>query len=234
MQITSLKFYRNKKKKKIIRIAKVMSPELLDDNIIKRPLKDEDFSKAYNLLVNNMEGSKLNEIRPSNNEFGLRASYSGQWEIHVWLHPHDWGMRDNIGEGLVLYAPDGVWYWNTKEILGRSASGDHPLKYKGNTPTGEYKGWRNGIRPNKRSYGTGEVISTIPVSGQIVDSGRSGIAIHGGSPSSNTSASWYPLRPTYGCVRVSNANQHVLADKIKELENNGAQKYGKIIMREIY
>ncbi|MNF04031.1 hypothetical protein D3C80_2034570 [compost metagenome] len=40
--------------------------------------------------------------------------------------------------------------------------------------------------------------------------------IHGGDPAS-TGAVSYPLRPTYGCVRVSNANQKALIQTIADL-----------------
>lgn len=42
--------------------------------------------------------------------------------------------------------------------------------------------------------------------------GRSEIMIHGGSPATHLSLSWYPLRPTYGCIRLSNADQKALID----------------------
>ena len=66
------------------------------------------------------------------------------------------------------------------------------------------------------------------VSGVIVESGRSGIWIHGGDPSTDPSATWYPLRPTYGCVRISNSDQNSLQNKINNLISNYHYNTGKI------
>lgn len=60
------------------------------------------------------------------------------------------------------------------------------------------------------------------------ENGRSEIMIHGGAPAPNSSAIWYPLRPTYGCVRLSNSDQKEL---IQVLEQN--ESYGKIKISEI-
>jgi hypothetical protein len=43
---------------------------------------------------------------------------------------------------------------------------------------------------------------------------RSGIQIHGGDPETNSSLSWYPLKPTWGCIRISNDDQETLTDLI--------------------
>lgn len=75
------------------------------------------------------------------------------------------------------------------------------------------------------SYGPYKVIMLTPVSGDIKDfTNRSGIWIHGGDPCSYPSASWYPLRPTYGCIRVSNADQLSLQTHIETLIANSNHK----------
>lgn len=53
------------------------------------------------------------------------------------------------------------------------------------------------------------------VSGNFLNAeknGRSEIMIHEGSPATDLSLSWYPLRPNYGCIRLSNADQKALID----------------------
>ncbi|MOA70291.1 hypothetical protein D3C78_1990670 [compost metagenome] len=45
--------------------------------------------------------------------------------------------------------------------------------------------------------------------------------IHGGDAATDSSTSWYPLRPTYGCIRISNANQNTLISKIATAGGSG-------------
>ena len=103
--------------------------------------------------------------------------------------------------------------------LGKSAYGYDMYTTNGHTPTGTYTGYLYGPVSPESSYGPYKVIAMTGVSGVIVESGRSGIWIHGGSPASTGSAT-YPLRPTYGCVRITNANQNTLANKISSLTNS--------------
>jgi hypothetical protein len=88
----------------------------------------------------------------------------------------------------------------------------------GNTPTGIYTGYLYGPVDNTGSYGPYQVIYTDAVSGIVFTSGRSGIWIHGGTASSTT-ATTAPLRPTNGCVRISNTNQGSLQNQIATLTN---------------
>ena len=67
-------------------------------------------------------------------------------------------------------------------------------------------------------YGVYKYVAMTGVSGVIISSGRSGIWIHGGRyPCSNTSATWYPLSPTLGCVRIAPTNQQSLQNNITSL-----------------
>lgn len=162
------------------------------------------------------------------------VSSTGVWEIYVWLYQHRTASpnRDNLGVVLQLWKPDGSMDWTTNTVLGRSASGDSPMVTNGNTPTGDYSGYLYGPMSNTYSYGPYKVVYMDGVSGDIVTSGRSGIWIHGGDPSSDTSATWYPLRPTYGCVRISNSDQSTLQTRIQNLVNQGAAATGSIKIRE--
>ncbi len=78
-----------------------------------------------------------------------------------------------------------------------------PLKVDGDTPTGEYSGETGKAPAPAHSYGPTAVIRLTPVSGQAklaADGGkRSGLLIHGGDLGLADA-----LRPTEGCVRVSN------------------------------
>ena len=129
---------------------------------------------------------------------------TGEWNIDVVL-PKD---RNTKGT-LALYNATGIRSMSC-ECLGRSVRGYDTMITFGNTPTGVYNGYLDGPSTNTSSYGPYKYVYTYGVSGEIIDSGRTGIWIHGGDPADEVDPRWpqaYPLRPTEGCVRVSNTNQ---------------------------
>lgn len=141
----------------------------------------------------------------------VTVTVSGQWHIDVVLPVN----RSQLGT-ITLYNASGESVL-TDICLGKSESGDSMYVLYGNTPTGEYTGYLHTHNDSTYSYGPYKVIYTIPQSGAIVESGRSGIWIHGGDPSTDTSSPHYPLRVTYGCVRVTNEMQLQLQDTITNL-----------------
>lgn len=216
---------------------KDISTNISDTFISKKKIDLGKISKKYS--NNSKEASALKTIIESKSENLIdnlpqleAITLSGQWEIHVLMFVHDYGDRDYIGQGLVLYRPDGTNYWSTETILCRSASGDDPTVTNGNTPSGDYTGELYGPVSPSSSYGPYKLVLTTPVSGQVVDAGRSGIWIHGGNPITDTSKTWYPLRPTYGCVRITNSEQNTLKTKIESLISQGAETVGNVYMYE--
>lgn len=150
------------------------------------------------------------------------AAVTGHWFIGVSLP-----VNRNYKGTLTLYDASGNAV-RSFECLGRSASNASMYTTNGNTPTGSYSGYLAGPSSNTYSYGPYKYINMTGTAGVIIDSGRSGIWIHGGDPETNSSLSWYPLRPTNGCVRVSNANQKYLQDTITSFFNSGYDKNGNI------
>lgn len=138
----------------------------------------------------------------------------GQWHITVELTED----RSQLGT-ITLYDAGGVELLSDI-CLGKSESGDSVYVYYGNTPTGEYTGYLYTHNYSTYSYGPYQVIRMTGQSGAIAESGRSGIWIHGGDPSTNTSSSYYPLRVTNGCVRVTNDTQLQLQTIITDLVTN--------------
>jgi hypothetical protein len=102
----------------------------------------------------------------------------------------------------------------------------------GNTPTGTATGVRSGPLSPASSYGPYQVVSLTPVSGIIKDSGRTGFLIHGGDPCTDPSLPWYPLRPTNGCIRVSNANQLLLKNSIGSLIASYHDQVGNVVISQ--
>lgn len=137
----------------------------------------------------------------------------GKWRIAVSLSTN----RNTFGT-MTVYNASGVSQMSVS-CLGKSAYGYNMYTTNGDTPTGTYTGYLYGPVSPSSSYGPYKVIKMTGVSGVIVTSGRSGIWIHGGTAASTTSAT-YPLRPTYGCVRISNANQNTMVTKITALTSS--------------
>jgi hypothetical protein len=106
--------------------------------------------------------------------------------------------------------------------LGKADSQDAALHHNptmdstqpfGNTPTGDYKivqlVTHSGSESDVHTYGSFPSILLDPVSGDALkakQNGRAGLMIHGGVPSLSGG-----LRPTHGCVRVTENTQRDLA-----------------------
>lgn len=103
----------------------------------------------------------------------------------------------------------------------------------GDTPFGVYKfdktqggkntGWRDDTYPT--SYGTGK-IKLIPVEGEVVKHGRTGIHIHGGGGvlprlKEDPYAPYQRLTSTIGCIRMHNADVNTLIGLIQNANQSG-------------
>ncbi|WP_151737702.1 L,D-transpeptidase ['Paenibacillus yunnanensis' Narsing Rao et al. 2020] len=138
--------------------------------------------------------------------------------------------RDNKGS-LKMYDGSGALVFGPVEALGRgtnmaSNGYDHTnwIEENSDTPTGVYAASVIDPGTPTSSYGSYQRVAMDPTSGNALlaeNNGRFGIMIHGGDASKETNASWYPLRPTYGCVRISNSNQNALINKIAAVGGSG-------------
>lgn len=155
----------------------------------------------------------------------------GRWRIRVALPENR-----NYKGTLYLYNCQGSLQ-TSGECLGRSASGASPLDFEGNTPTGTYEGhlyWHEDYTEEK--YGKKKVVAMYGLSGQIVQSGRTGIMIHGGAENNNEndreSDPAFPLRSTNGCIRVSNDFQKIIKETIESLIDNMHLNMGRVVVEE--
>lgn len=116
------------------------------------------------------------------------------------------------------------------QVLARGSRGpgDTQFKRNGNTPTGTYDGslfqTTQGLDP--KAYGKWGRIRLRPVSGNALIAeqtyGRNGLLIHGGDLA--TKGPWKGgLKPTNGCLRVSNADMEYLRDLFYESSLDGGQ-----------
>ncbi len=97
-----------------------------------------------------------------------------------------------------------------------------PLKPFGDTPLGEYKCIVNfhpeTVAATIHSFGPYGWIDLIPTAGPALQSahnGRAGLRIHSGDPNP-AYAQWNGLRPTYGCVRIPDADMLALMRGVKD------------------
>jgi hypothetical protein len=104
-----------------------------------------------------------------------------------------------------------------------------PLRKFGDTPAGTYAGAIGPTWADKeRSYGPHPVIRLEPTGGpaaQAKANGRDGLLIHGGAPAMDGQS----LRPTNGCVRVSNSDQAAI---VAALRAAGAHSFPVEIVEE--
>ena len=110
------------------------------------------------------------------------------------------------------------------------------MKENSDTPEGEYKidGWITPTESERMAYGKNPRLSLSGSSGEIAESGRSLIRIHGGRQEHKDSdGNWIAdespqLKPTHGCVRAFDHDilkLKQITDKLTEL--NPLDKPGK-------
>ena len=100
-------------------------------------------------------------------------------------------------------------------VLGRGSStvsnpDRNPFLYAGNTPTGDYEsfGLADTANWNQSSYGPWGAVRLKVIGGDALlaeQLGREGFLIHGGSP-----GIFSGFRPTFGCLRLHNADMRQL------------------------
>lgn len=138
--------------------------------------------------------------------------------------------RDYKGS-LKMYDGTGSLVFGPVDALGRGTNkktngNDHTdwIKEDADTPTGVYAATVVGAGTPTSTYGSYKRVSMDPTSGNALkakQNGRSGIMIHGGNLTTNRNATWYPLNPTYGCIRISNSDQKKLIDTIASAGGSG-------------
>ncbi len=118
------------------------------------------------------------------------------------------------GEETVLFTAKCLGRADTYLATQANNPTRNPILPCGNTPTGEYDCTRAPAGAGIRSYGPFERIALTPTGGQALQAklaGRAGLMIHGGAPGNGGG-----LRPTEGCLRLSNTDIKQLLDLFLE------------------
>ena len=151
-----------------------------------------------------------------------RIDPNGKWDIKVHLYSN----RGNFGDGFaqLLDRKGNIIY--TYEVHGKGIGGRDRNVQNSDTPTGVYKipdynMWES--ISNKVSYGPNDVLRLIPESGEILETGRSGILQHGGRQENTDNP---VLKDTKGCIRVFDNDQKNLIDITNELMQNDSEEKG--------
>jgi RHS repeat-associated protein len=129
----------------------------------------------------------------------------GNWDIVV----HAYADRTKYGYGLAIVKDNAGNEIYRMNVRLQGSAGSNRSVTNSDTPTGEYDitGWGNYSSINRLSYGPNDLIKMTPQSGEISETGRSGILIHGGrQETENSDGSWTAksspsLSKTHGCVR---------------------------------
>ncbi len=150
------------------------------------------------------------------------------WKITVELTAD----RAELGT-ITLY--DGLGNSICSSICLGKSQYNYPMnRTDGHTPIGVYRGIVYEASSNTYSYGPYQRIWIIGVSGYVTDEcgHREELMIHGGDPSTNTTSTYYPLRSTNGCVRITNDFQATLITEITNLINNNHLSEGEVIITQ--
>jgi RHS repeat-associated protein len=141
-----------------------------------------------------------------------RIDDTGLWDITVTFMKSASRTDAPFGVATVTDA-------NGKEVMsfvvrGEGVGGRDRMKSNSDTPQGEYSidGWITPTADERVAYGPNPRLALTGVSGEITESGRSLIRVHGGRQEEQLAdGSWKPipaaeLKPTHGCLRASDAD----------------------------
>lgn len=162
----------------------------------------------------------------------LRIDPTGKWDITV----HAYSDRTKYGYGMAIVTDrHGNEVYRFKVRLQGTGGSDRMVK-NSDTPTGTYdipdkNPWISG--GSRQSYGPHPRLALTPESGEILESGRDLIRIHGGRQETFNSETgqWEPvdnpsLKKTQGCMRCYDEDIKTLKSITDALEANDDKEFG--------
>ena len=167
-----------------------------------------------------------------------RTDSDGKWDVNVHLAKD----RRTNGYGVAVISDR-----NGQEIFrfivrAEGVKGHDRMKTGGDTPLGTYdipnnNAWTNG--KSRLSYGPNDRLVMNPESGEIVESGRNEIRIHGGRQEiQNPDGTWQrkenaKLEKTFGCLRASDEDMKTFKTFTDYLESTDDQETpGKVFVKD--
>jgi RHS repeat-associated protein len=166
-----------------------------------------------------------------------RVDPNGKWDVNVHLATD----RSKNGYGVAVVSDR-----NGQEIFkfivrAEGVKGHNRMQVGADTPLGVYdipdnNAWMKG--GDRGAYGPNERLVMNPESGEIVESGRSDIRIHGGRQEKhNPDGSWSKnntgLKKTFGCLRAYDEDMKTFKAFTDYLEStDDLEKPGKVIVKD--
>jgi RHS repeat-associated protein len=168
----------------------------------------------------------------------MKSDPSGLWDVDVYF-PR--GVPRDVNPYGILLVRDR--HGNVIFAMKVKGQGKHRNKKKkdGDTPTGEYDiiGWITPTAEDRPAYGPNRRLAIDGVSGEIKESGRSLIRVHGGRQERRTKdGEWVPiedapLKNTHGCMRAKDPDMLRFYNAIVDLQKkDGEESPGKLVVTE--
>lgn len=171
--------------------------------------------------------SPCNYVR---NNPATRLDPDGNWDITV----HAFNRRDINGYGIAVVTDRNGTEIMRFEVRLEGAGGRNRMKQSADTPLGVYNipdndFWISG--KSRKSYGPNKRLSLDGKSGEIKQSGRSLIRIHGGRQEAQVNGRWVALSNpelsrTQGCLRAYDRDMVRFNEIIDDLMKNNKNEYG--------
>jgi RHS repeat-associated protein len=160
----------------------------------------------------------------------LRVDKFGKWDVTV----HVYNDREQYGYGVAIVTDrngNEVYRFN---VRAEGTAGRNRMQTDADTPLGVYdipddNPWLTGV--SRQSYGPNARLNMSPESGEIVDSGRDLIRIHGGRQEvyNKKTKQWEPvtnpqLKKTNGCLRAYDADMATFKQITDNLQANDSEE----------
>lgn len=172
-----------------------------------------------------------------NNNPVNRVDPDGKWDIKV----HVYNDRAAHGYGVAVVTDRHGNEVQRFDVRAEGVGGRDRSVRGADTPLGVYDiptgdTWRSSSNSNRASYGPNDRLVMNPESGEIVNTGRDGIRIHGGRQEVNNAeaGTWSPvsnpsLKRTEGCLRAFDTDMATLKETTVGLQTNDSKEYpGKV------
>jgi len=166
----------------------------------------------------------------------LRIDEGGLWDIEV----HVYKSRAKYGYGIAIVKDRNGKEIDRFKVRVEGVGGRNRKVSKSDTPLGVYDipdtkadAWKSSSKDNRDSYGPNDRLVLNGVSGEIQESGRDLIRIHGGRQETydNKTKTWTAdtdaqLKKTEGCLRTYDNEILELKDKTDALMDTDPEEFG--------
>jgi RHS repeat-associated protein len=160
----------------------------------------------------------------------LRVDVSGLWDVTV----HVSANRAQNGYGVAIVTDRNGNEVFRYQVRAEGMGGHNRFVQNSDTPTGVYDIPNRNMwvkKSNRKSYGPNATLTLIPLSGEIKETGRTGIRVHGGQQEELTELGWVAVNKpklikTHGCLRAFDDDMATFKDITDDLMENDSKEFG--------